>query len=84
LEEEDEIILDQIDKLKYKSSTRSRRKESTVVPVADNVKTFVEARQEWIAKEEKVSSPFLDACNEKPRFSSGIICTAYREDGKGL
>ncbi|GAA5841003.1 hypothetical protein JCM5353_004870 [Sporobolomyces roseus] len=55
LEEEDEIILDQIDKLKYKSSTRSRRKESTVVPVADNVKTFVEARQEWIAKEEKLT-----------------------------
>lgn len=55
LEDEDGLILEQRDKYKYKSSTRSRPQQKIDLPEANKVETFVQARQEWVKKEKQVS-----------------------------
>jgi len=55
LEDEDEAIQAERDKVKYTSSTRSRPKKSVDLPEANKVRDFVRARQEWVEKEKEVS-----------------------------
>ena len=48
------MILSQIQSLNSRSGTRSRRKSSASLPVADKVSTYVEMRQGWVKEQEKV------------------------------
>ena len=63
LEEEDDLILSQIQLINSRSGTRSRRRPSTSLLVADKVSSYVEMRQEWVKEQEKVR--FAQFANRK-------------------